>query len=200
MYNVNHGVGNGGNTMKVSREKAAENRQRVVETAARLFREKGFDGIGVADLMKTAGLTHGGFYGQFSSKEDLAAQACARALADSEKKWERLTADKGKDPLKALAGSYLSARHRDDAGNGCAFVALGAEAPRWGQAVRRVFTEALLARVRRLIQLVPGQSEKARRERAIATMASLVGGLVLARAVDDPKLSDEILQAVKTSI
>ena len=75
--------------MKVTREQAAENRQRVVETAARLFREKGFDGIGVADLMKTAGLTHGGFYGQFSSKEDLAAQACARALAESEKKWER---------------------------------------------------------------------------------------------------------------
>jgi TetR/AcrR family transcriptional repressor of nem operon len=200
MYNVKQVGVNGGNTMKVSREQAAENRQRVVETAARLFREKGFDGIGVADLMKTAGLTHGGFYGQFSSKEDLAAQACARALADSEKKWERLTSDKGKDPLKALAASYLSARHRDDAGNGCAFVALGAEAPRWGRAVRCVFTEALLARIKRLIQYVPGQSEKARRERAIATMASLVGGLVLARAVHDPRLSDEILKAVKTSI
>jgi TetR/AcrR family transcriptional regulator, transcriptional repressor for nem operon len=200
MYNVKQVVGSGGNTMKVSREQAAENRLRVLETAARLFREKGFDGIGVADLMNTAGLTHGGFYGQFSSKEDLAAQACARALADSEKKWERLTADKGKDPLKTFAESYLSARHRDDAGNGCAFVALGAEAPRWGRAVQRVFTEGLLARVARLIKLVPGQSEKARRARAIATMASLVGGVVLARAVDDPKLSDEILQAVKSEL
>jgi TetR/AcrR family transcriptional repressor of nem operon len=186
--------------MKVSREQATENRKRVLETAARLFREKGFDGIGVADLMKTAGLTHGGFYGQFSSKEDLAAQACARALADSAEKWERWGAEKGKDTLTAVAHSYLSPRHRDNPGSGCAFVALGAEAPRWGRAVQRVFTEGLLARIARLVQLLPGHSEKARRQRAIATMASLVGGLVLARAVDDPKLSDEILQAVKNEL
>lgn len=185
--------------MKVSREQAVENRKRVLETAARLFREKGFDGIGVADLMKAAGLTHGGFYGQFSSKEDLAAQACARALADSEEKWERW-AEKAKDPLQAAADSYLSPRHRDNPGTGCAFVALGAEAPRWGRAVQRVFTEGLRARIARVVQLLPGQGEKARRQKAIATMASLVGGLVLARAVDDPKLSDEILQAVKDEL
>ena len=186
--------------MKVSREQAAANRQKVLETAARLFREKGFDGIGVADLMKAAGLTHGGFYGQFSSKEDLAAQACTRALAESVEKWERWGAEKGKDTLGAVADSYLSSRHRDNPGSGCAFVALGAEAPRWGRAVQRVFTEGLQARIKRLVELLPGQGEKVRRQKAIATMASLVGGLVLARAVDDPKLSDEILQAVKSEL
>jgi TetR/AcrR family transcriptional repressor of nem operon len=186
--------------MKVSREQAAQNRQKVLETAARLFREQGFDGIGLADLMKAAGLTHGGFYGQFESKEDLAAQASAQALAESAEKWEQWAAQTNKSTLDALAQAYLSPRHRDNPGSGCAFVALGAEAPRWGRAVQRVFTEGLQRRIQRLVQIVPGQSDKARRQRAIAAMASLVGGLVLARAVDDPKLSNEILNAVKSEL
>jgi TetR/AcrR family transcriptional repressor of nem operon len=186
--------------LKVSREQAVENRKKVVDTASRLFREKGFDGIGVADLMKAAGLTHGGFYGQFSSKEDLAAQASARALAEAGETWERWTAESAKDPLGALADAYLSPRHRENYGGGCAFAALGGEAPRWGRAVQRAFTEGLQARFKHVEQLLPGQSEKARRKKAIATMASLVGGLVLARAVDDPKLSAEILQAVRNNL
>lgn len=186
--------------MKVTRQQAAENRERILDVAARLFREKGFDGIGVADLMKSAGLTHGGFYGQFASKEDLAAQACARALAESAQNWEQLIDEKTRDPLQVLAASYLSARHRDNAGNGCAFVALGAEAPRREPAVRRAFTQGLLSRIGQLTQMVSGRSGAARRQKALATMASLVGALVLARAVDDQKLSDEILQAVRESL
>src|SRR3954470_1120937 len=117
--------------MKVSREQAAENRERIVQTAARLFRERGFDGIGVADLMNAAGLTHGGFYGQFESKEDLAAQACARALDESAGKWARATEGKpAREALKAVADFYLTPRHAGDPGSGCAFVALGAEAAR----------------------------------------------------------------------
>src|SRR3954462_8520245 len=133
--------------MKVSREQAAENRERILETAARLFREKGFDGIGVADLMQNAGLTHGGFYGQFPSKEDLAGRACERALEQSAARLDRLIAGHPKDTLQAVAASFLSTRHRDQPGDGCAFVALGAEAPRHAPAVRKVFTEALQRRI-----------------------------------------------------
>src|SRR3954470_4631551 len=116
-----------GEAMKVSREQAVENRERIVETAARLFRERGFEGVGVADLMKEAGLTHGGFYGHFSSKEDLIAEASARVLADSLAGWNRLAERGGENPLPALADTYLTKEHRDDPGAGCLFAALGPE-------------------------------------------------------------------------
>ncbi len=185
--------------MKVTKEQAAENRERILDTAARLFRERGFDGIGVADLMQNAGLTHGGFYGQFESKEDLAAQACERALAQSAARLERLIGDHPKDPLAAVAGSFLSTRHRDNAGDGCAFVALGAEAPRHAPEVRKVFADGLRFRVGKLMEFMPG-TKAARRRKALAMMAGMVGAQVLARAVDDTQFSNEILEAVKTSL
>ena len=112
--------------MKVSSEQATETRKNVVNTAARLFREKGFDGIGVADLMKAAGLTHGGFYAQFSSKEDLAAQACARALEEAADTWKAWSSESAEDPFGALANGYLSQRHRENRGSGCGLAALAA--------------------------------------------------------------------------
>ncbi len=185
--------------MKVTKEQAAENRERILNTAARLFRERGFDGIGVADLMQNAGLTHGGFYGQFESKEDLAARACERALAQSAARLERLIAEHPKDPLQAVTASYLSRRHRDNPGDGCAFVALGAEAPRHTAPVRKVLAAALRVRVEKLMELIPG-TKAARRRKALAIMASMVGAQVLARAVDDAEFSDEILAAVASSL
>src|SRR3954453_16767615 len=98
--------------MKVTREQAARNRERIVEAAAQRFRERGFEGIGVADLMKEAGLTHGGFYGHFSSKEDLIAEASGRALSQSLARWGKLADRALDDPLSAVAGAYLSSRHR----------------------------------------------------------------------------------------
>jgi TetR/AcrR family transcriptional regulator, transcriptional repressor for nem operon len=179
--------------MRVTRERAAANREKVLHVAGTLFREHGFDGIGVADIMKRAGLTHGGFYGQFPSKDDLAAEACARVLGNEG--WvERLTGTP-KPSFGALIRSYLSPRHRDDPGHGCLFAALGSDAARQPRAVRQAFTDGLRARVGALLKLVPGRSEAARRERALATMAGLVGALMLSRAVDDPALSEEILQA-----
>jgi TetR/AcrR family transcriptional regulator, transcriptional repressor for nem operon len=118
----------GENALKVSREQAAENRARVVEVAGRLFREKGFEGIAVAEIMKGAGLTHGGFYHQFGSKDELAAEACAQVLSEQAAGWRKLAA--GDDPLGMLVNSYLSARHRDGAGRGCAIACLAAEAVR----------------------------------------------------------------------
>lgn len=186
--------------MRVSRVEAAQNRERIIEVAARLFRERGFDGIGVADLMKSAGLTHGGFYGHFASKEDLMAQACARALEGSLDTVKQRAERDGGDSLSAVAAAYLSPAHRDRPGEGCALAALGAEAARHGSPVRSAFTRGVRSAVDMLTRLVPGRSGRAKRERALVTYASMVGALVLARAVDDAELSEEVLQSVLASI
>ena len=186
--------------MRVSRAEAEQNRKRIIEVAARLFRERGFDGIGVAELMKSAGLTHGGFYGQFASKEDLMAQACTRALERSLDAFHQAVERGGKNALSAVASAYLSPKHRDRPGEGCALVALGAEAARCGSPVRGAVTQGLRPLVDVLTQLVPGKSKRAKRERALAIFASIVGALVLARVVDDPELSEEVLQSVLASI
>jgi len=113
--------------MKVSREQAALNRERIVDVAARLFREKGYDGIGVADLMKNAGLTHGGFYGHFASKEDLMVEACQHALEKSLDGWRAKIASHPQRALPAIVDSYLSTRHRDQPGGGCPAAAMGVD-------------------------------------------------------------------------
>ena len=118
--------------MKVSTEQADQNRERIVEAAAQLFRERGFDGIGVADLMKEAGLTHGGFYGHFSSKEELIAEASARALAGSLAVWSKRAERASGVPLSAVAGAYLTRRHRDNPRAGCLLPALGPGSPTSG--------------------------------------------------------------------
>jgi TetR/AcrR family transcriptional regulator, transcriptional repressor for nem operon len=181
--------------MKVSREQAAQNRDRVVEVAAQLFRERGFDGVGVADLMKAAGLTHGGFYGQFSSKEDLIAEASARALTRSLALWSELADRASGDSLSAIAGAYLTSTHRDHPGSGCLLAALGPDVSRQGTAVRRTVTDYVRSTVDLLAKLVSGKSKAARRQKAFSTLATLVGAMVMARAVDDRALSQEILAA-----
>jgi len=186
--------------MRVSREQAARNRERVLEVASRLFRERGFDGVGVAELMQAAGLTHGGFYGQFASKEDLMVRACERSFAGSLERWSRLAADAPGEPLRAIADQYLSDGHRDHPGTGCMLAALGTEASRQAAPVRRAVTAGVRSLIVMLARFIPGRSASARRERALAAFASLVGAVVLARAVDDQELSDEILKAVSATI
>ena len=186
--------------MRVSRAEAAENRERIIEVAAKLFRERGFDGIGVAELMKSAGLTHGGFYGNFASKEDLMAQACASALEGSVDTLQRVVDRGGKDVLTQVASAYLSPAHRDRPGEGCALAALGAEAARHNSPVRGAFTQGVRSAVEILMRLLPGKSKRAKRERALAIYASMVGAIVLARAVDDAELSDEVMRSVLASI
>jgi TetR/AcrR family transcriptional repressor of nem operon len=179
--------------VRVTREQAAANREKILDVAGALFRERGFGGIGVADIMKRAGLTHGGFYGHFASKDDLAAEITARVLGRSG--WmERLTGS-DKPSFADVVRRYLSPRHRDDAGRGCLFAALGSEVVRQPRSVRRAFTEGLRLRIEALGHLVPGRSAAARRQKALATMAGLVGALILSRAVDDRTLSDEILES-----
>jgi TetR/AcrR family transcriptional regulator, transcriptional repressor for nem operon len=186
--------------MKVSRIQAAENRERILDVATVLFRERGIDGIGVADLMKAAGLTHGGFYGHFKSKEDLVAQACARAVKRMRHNWTGIIDQATGDPLEALAAVYLTPRHRDNVGKGCTMAALGSEIARQGPSVRRAFTDELKPFLDYLSRIVQGSSSRLRRKRALAAYASLVGALIVSRAIDDPKLSDEILSAAAATM
>ncbi|MEO5822136.1 MAG: TetR/AcrR family transcriptional regulator [Vicinamibacteraceae bacterium] len=186
--------------MKVTREQAANNRERIVETAAELFRERGFEGIGVADLMKAAGLTHGGFYGHFASKEDLIAEASARALMRSLADFGKVAERAPGDPLSAVADTYLTSRHRDNPGTGCLLAALGPDVSRQGPAVRRSVTDYVRGAVDLLTTMVQGKSNAARRQKALGTYATLVGTMVMARAVDDRALSQEILNAGLASV
>jgi TetR/AcrR family transcriptional repressor of nem operon len=186
--------------MKVSREQAAENRERVVNVAARLYRERGFDGVGVADIMKAAGLTHGGFYGQFASKEELMTEAGARALTEANTAWQRLLEASPEDPLGTIAAAYLSPRHRDNPGRGCVLAALGADASRGPAPIRQVFTEGFRTLLAVLVSVMPGRSKAAKRDKALVAYAGMVGALVLSRTVDDSALSEEILQAVLRSL
>jgi TetR/AcrR family transcriptional repressor of nem operon len=185
--------------MRVSREKAAENRERIIAVASTLLREKGFDGIGVADIMKAAELTHGGFYGHFESKDDLAAQACQAALTKSAERWTEVRDKAGDDAFAAMISHYLSPRQYDSSGRGCALVALGADAPRQARSVRTVFRDGLMRLVEVLMATLPG-TKAARRREALAVMAQLVGAGVLARAVNDGALAEEILEATKRDL
>ena len=186
--------------MRVSRERAAENHERIVRVAAKLFRERGFDGIGVADLMKAAGLTHGGFYGHFASKDALAAEACGRALDKSLQKWSAEIENAPGEALSKIIDGYLSEAHRDGPGSGCLVAALGADLGRQAPPIRRVVTQGIEAFVGQLMRLVPGKSKPARRRKALSDFAAMVGALTIARVVDDPQLSNEVLAAVASSL
>ncbi len=175
--------------MRVSKERLAENRERILTEAARLFRERGLAGVGVDALADAAGLTHGGLYSQFGSKERLAADALAHALAASAAKTARART------LAEYAATYLSAAHRDAPGGGCALAALGCEVPRYAGSVRSAFTAGVWRMIGRISDLMGATTGNDREAEALATAATLVGALVLARAVDDPQLSDRILAA-----
>jgi len=183
--------------VRVTREQAAANREKILDVAGALFRERGFDGIGLADIMKRAGLTHGGFYGHFDSKDDLAAEITTRILGRTG--WlERLTGTSSPS-IRQVVREYLSTRHRDEAGHGCLFAAVGSDVVRQPKSVRHAFSEGLRRRVDALQGILPGRAA-ARRRKALAMMAGLVGALILSRAVDDPALSDEILEAAAATL
>ncbi|ATN37227.1 TetR family transcriptional regulator (plasmid) [Rhizobium sp. ACO-34A] len=171
--------------MKVTREQMAENRLRILDSAAELFRAKGFEAVTVAEVMKAAGLTHGGFYGHFSSKDDLVAQTLAHSLKiDTE----------GKSNLSSWIGSYLSPRHRDDPGHGCPTAGLAAETRHQGPAAQAAMTEGVRAQIERISQAMPGAGEAEKRRAAIGSWSAMVGAVILARAIADPELSDEVLK------
>ncbi|HKY88318.1 MAG TPA: TetR/AcrR family transcriptional regulator [Pseudorhodoplanes sp.] len=178
--------------MRVSKEQAAKNRERILKAASRLIREHGIAGTGVDALTEAAGMTHGSLYSQFGSKERLIEEAVAYA-----------TSAKGRATPEAFVLSdyisqYLSPAHRDRRGNGCPIAALCSEMPHQGQGVRERFTAGLRSMVGWVSgRMDSGIKQRQRDEEALATVASLVGAVVLARAVSDPKLSDDILRATR---
>ena len=186
--------------MRVSREKFAENREKILTAAGVLFRENGFDGVGVADIMKAAGLTHGGFYGHFESKDALVAEALSRVLDGSIQRWTRYGEDDPDGALARIVGRYLSQESRDNPSGACAVPSLGAEVTRQGPEAKRAFTQGVAGLVEALARLMRRRTGERRREEAIATLAALVGAVVLARAVDDRDFSDEILAATAKGV
>ena len=181
--------------MRVSKKQAAENRERMLKAAARLIRERGISSVGVDALTEAAGMTHGSLYSQFRSKERLVEEAMAYAIACKRQEVPEVFA------LSSYVSKYLSPTHRDGPGSGCPLAAVSGEVSRQSQAVRDRFT----AGVRGMIGLLSdrmgsGLKQRQREEEAIATIASLVGALLLARAVNDRKLSDDILLATKKKL
>ncbi|WP_075213928.1 TetR/AcrR family transcriptional regulator [Mongoliimonas terrestris] len=181
--------------MRVSRSQAAENRQTVIDVASRLFRQHGFDGIGLKDLMEAAGLTQGAFYKQFESKEDLAVHASERALERTAERWETEIAAHPEDPLGAVLSLYLSQGHRSEVAEGCPIVALGADAIRHGGDVKRSFAAGVRNRLNRLRDLIGETHPQDADSKALAVASLMIGGLMLTRLFEEAELADAVLEA-----
>jgi TetR/AcrR family transcriptional repressor of nem operon len=180
--------------MKVSKEQVAAHRTRILAAAARLFRLRGFDDVTVAEVMKDAGLTHGAFYGYFPSKEALIAEAIGEALPPAPDK------AKPRRPAADYADGYLSVRHRDNRATSCLFSSLGTEAARGSADLRHSMTDAVRSRIDHLSVEAEGDTSAEKRRAAIAACSAMVGAMVLARVVDDEKLSKEILKETRASL
>jgi TetR/AcrR family transcriptional repressor of nem operon len=179
--------------MRVSKAQVAQNRQHILAAAARRFREQGVSATGVDAITKDAQLTHGAVYSHFGSKEAITAEAIRLALRGSQRFWQRLAERKGGEAFAAIVAEYLSRAHRDAPGQGCVVAALGSEIARQPQRVRAAFTEELKDALEVLAGLMPGDDPARRYEDAIAAFASMAGALMLARAVNDNALSEQIL-------
>jgi TetR/AcrR family transcriptional repressor of nem operon len=177
--------------LKVSKEQAAANRERILTEAAKMFRERGFEAASVDALADAAGFTHGSLYSQFGSKDRLAAEALAHALEASARKLVR------HDDLAGYVAEYLSPDHRGRRANGCALAALGSEMPRQDVKLRAAFTDGAKAMIERLAELIPAGGQ---RDDALAITATLVGALILSRGVGDRDLSDRILSASRETV
>ncbi|MFS2153174.1 TetR/AcrR family transcriptional regulator [Rhizobium sp. Rhizsp42] len=186
--------------MRVSREKFAENREKILGVAGVLFREKGFESTGVAEIMKAAGLTHGGFYGHFQSKENLALEV-SRALIERVKvRWNEIITSAPDAPLDALLNHYLSRCSVDDPGGSCVFASLVQEVSRSQGAVRSTFNDGLSALVDMLSEIVPGDSAEERRAKGFMTLSAMMGAVILARAVESRELSDNFLFTTRDAL
>jgi TetR/AcrR family transcriptional repressor of nem operon len=186
--------------MRVSRIQAAENRQTVINVASRLFRERGFDGIGLKDLMEGAGLTQGAFYKQFASKDDLAAQASKRALESASRRWSAAAEANPKDPLGAVVAFYLSMGHREERMDGCPVVALGSDAARQSVDVKASFEAGIKSYLEMLGRWIGETDGEDSTDKAMTILSTMVGALVLSRAVNNKRLSKRFLQAAAKSV
>jgi TetR/AcrR family transcriptional repressor of nem operon len=187
--------------MRYSREHKLETHARIVKKASVRLREQGAHGVGVADLMKDAGLTHGGFYAHFDSREALVIEAFAHAMDRGNERWRKLAEQTPPDKrLAAIVDSYLTKAHRDDPGNGCAIPTLGAEIARESPKTRKAFAARVERMIATLAALIPEVPRKAARKQATAAIATMMGTLVLARIAGNGEFSDEILGAGREAV
>ncbi|HEU0083669.1 MAG TPA: TetR/AcrR family transcriptional regulator [Bradyrhizobium sp.] len=187
--------------MRYSKDHKQETHARIVKKASVRLREKGAHGIGVADLMKEAGLTHGGFYAHFDSREALVIEAFGYAMDRSTERWRKLAEDTPPERrLAIIADSYLTRTHRDDPGHGCAVPALGAEIARESPKTRKAFAARLEQMIDMLADQIPDVPRKVARKQAMATLATMMGTLVLARVAGSGEFSDDILDAGREAV
>lgn len=180
--------------MKISKEQTAQNRQKILDAAARLFRERGLEGSGVAEIMAEAGFTHGGFYGHFNSKADLVAQACSTIFDDKIGLWNNELPD-GTDGIHQLARRYLTLDHCADAGSACPMVTIAADAARNDGPIRDAYTEGVKGLIAVLAKKLGEETDPEARARAIRTWTRVAGAVSIARSVKDSALAEEILSA-----
>lgn len=186
--------------MRVSRAQAEKNRENVIDVASRLFRKHGFDGIGLKDLMETAGMTQGAFYKQFTSKDDLIVEASARALESATLRWSNVVAKNVDEPLDAVLAFYLSNGHRKEKLDGCPLVALGADAARQGAEVKASFEAGIREHLSVLTRLLAEADTDEKRQKAMVILSTMVGAVTLSRTVNDPRLAQCILDAAAESV
>lgn len=181
--------------MARSQKQKAESRHAIVQSAAKLFRERGFDGVTVAEIMEGAGLTHGGFPRHFSSKDELLEEALADVFHANAREPFLPAND-----LKTLANAYLSTDHRNAPGSGCVFAALGTEMARASSSTRCMLTQAIADQINEFAQKAEGDRAESRRIEAIGTWATMIGAMVLSRIVDRPELAEDILGSTRVFI
>lgn len=188
--------------MRYGADQKQKTHERIVADAAKLFRAEGYEGCGVDAVMKSAGLTAGGFYAHFKDKDALLAEALERCWAESAQKLSQTsgTSAGDDDPLLRWVDSYLSEGHRDQPGAGCALPTLAGEIPRQPKAVRTAFTRAIRCYLNELAQHMPGGTPGERGEQAVAALAAAAGAMLLARAVDDEKFSQQILRTMRRTL
>jgi TetR/AcrR family transcriptional regulator, transcriptional repressor for nem operon len=179
-----------------SRAEKAKTHKRIVSIASKKFREKGLAGVGIAELMKEAGLTVGGFYKHFDSRDDLVAEAVSSAFGGWKRRVDAAASGGPSVSPARLIDDYLNATHRDDPGTGCAFSALAPEIARSGKRTRALTTEQVRNDIQLIAGLIPARDAHTVRSQAILTFSALVGAMSLARAVSDKALSHEILKTV----
>lgn len=186
---------------RVSQQQTDQNRMAIEKASARLFREKGLHGVSVAEVMAAAGLTHGGFYGHFSSKEGLAAVACAKAFEHSGARWDQRFAElpERSDRRRAYVEGYLATATRDRPGSSCTAAALAGDVARAdaNAPVRAAYLDGVKAMAERLASLQPDAGSPQAQQRALADVATLVGALLLSRATKGDPISDALLASAR---
>ncbi|MEB2626008.1 TetR/AcrR family transcriptional regulator [Pseudomonas sp. YuFO8] len=177
--------------MKVTKDKAAANKEAILTAASRLYREKGIDGIGIGELSRSVGLTHGGFYGQFpGGKEQLACEAVSRTFETNIQHWQDAKS------IPELVKGYLTQKHLDNWTEGCPIPALATDVARTGGAVSQSFTKGIERLIEILMPLVEGENPEEKHQEALRVIASIAGAMLVARALDKPELSQQFLTSV----